>query len=101
MRTIQVELPEQTAEEIEGYVRAGRFASAAEAVRTAVLDFVRRRRREISERPSAETRKPQEHRPIEEVLAEIAAQVPDKEWERLPADLSDNLDHYLYGAPKR
>ena len=40
-------------------------------------------------------------RPIEEVLAEIAATVPDEEWDRLPPDLTDNLDHYIYGTPKR
>ncbi len=40
-------------------------------------------------------------RPIEEVLAELAGEVPEEEWEKLPADLSKNLDHYLYGTPKR
>ncbi len=39
-------------------------------------------------------------RPIEDVLMELAAEVPDEEWARLPADLSANLDHYLYGCPK-
>ncbi len=36
-------------------------------------------------------------RPIEEILKELAAEVPDEEWDRLPSDLTDNLDHYLYG----
>jgi hypothetical protein len=40
-------------------------------------------------------------RPIEEIIAELAAQVPQAEWDRLPDDLTDNLDHYLYGTPKR
>jgi hypothetical protein len=31
---------------------------------------------------------------------EISAQIPNEEWEKLPKDLSKNLDHYLYGAPK-
>ena len=30
----------------------------------------------------------------------IWADVPDSEWEKLPADLSDQLDHYIYGLPK-
>jgi hypothetical protein len=38
--------------------------------------------------------------PIEEVLRAIVADVPKEEWDRLPADLSDNLDHYIYGTPK-
>ncbi|HXJ97035.1 MAG TPA: hypothetical protein VMT20_29700 [Terriglobia bacterium] len=39
-------------------------------------------------------------RPIEVVLAELASEVPDSEWSKLPRDLTDNLDHYLYAIPK-
>jgi hypothetical protein len=39
--------------------------------------------------------------PIEDVLAALAAEVPREEWNKLPEDLTDNLDHYLYGLPKR
>jgi len=38
---------------------------------------------------------------IEEVLAVLARGVPQAEWDRLPSDLTDNLDHHLYGTPKR
>ena len=37
---------------------------------------------------------------IEEKIQQIAAQVPENEWDKLPPDLSDNLDHYIYGLPK-
>ncbi len=37
---------------------------------------------------------------IEEVLRAIMADVPQEEWDRLPADLTDHLDHYIYGTPK-
>jgi hypothetical protein len=40
-------------------------------------------------------------KPIWEVIAEISASVPDEEWAKLPADGAKNLDHYLYGAPKK
>ena len=40
-------------------------------------------------------------RPIEEVLNELAKEVPQDEWDRLPSDLNENLDHYLYGVPKK
>lgn len=33
---------------------------------------------------------------IEDQLRRIADTVPAEEWERLPADLSDRLDHYIY-----
>jgi len=39
-------------------------------------------------------------RPIEDLLKEIAEEIPQQEWDRLPSDLNDNLDHYLYGVPK-
>ena len=40
-------------------------------------------------------------RTIEEILTELASEVPQEDWNRLPSDLTDNLDHYLYGTPKR
>lgn len=27
--------------------------------------------------------------------------IPAEEWEKMPTDASENLDHYLYGAPKK
>jgi hypothetical protein len=40
-------------------------------------------------------------RPIWEEIREIVKDVPDEVWERLPSDGSLNVDHYLYGAPKK
>ncbi|MFB3787383.1 MAG: hypothetical protein ACE15F_13545 [bacterium] len=37
-------------------------------------------------------------RPIEEVIMEIASKIPEEEWKKIPADASENLDHYLYGS---
>ncbi len=50
MKKITIELPEKAAAEINHYVRAGWFASEAEAVRSAVIDFVRRNRVELLDR---------------------------------------------------
>jgi hypothetical protein len=38
--------------------------------------------------------------PIEDILSELASEIPEEEWEKLPSDLTDNLDYYLYGTPK-
>lgn len=38
---------------------------------------------------------------IENVLTDLASHVAEQDWARLPHDLTDNLDHYLYGTPKR
>jgi hypothetical protein len=38
---------------------------------------------------------------VEEMLQSLAAGVPEEAWRKLPADLTENLDHYLYGIPKK
>jgi hypothetical protein len=40
-------------------------------------------------------------RHIAEVLAEIAAAIPTGELAQLPSDFADQLNHYIYGTPKR
>lgn len=40
-------------------------------------------------------------RPFEDVLRDIANEIPLEEWDKLPEDLNENLDHYLYGAPRK
>ena len=50
----------------------------------------------------ADAREAGEGRPsLEDLLREIADQVPAKAWRKVPTDLAGNLDHYLYGAPRR
>ena len=35
-------------------------------------------------------------RPTWEMVAEIAAAVPEGEWDKVPSDLAERIDHYLY-----
>ena len=49
MKTLQVELPDQMAREVEDAVRAGGFENAAEVVRMAVREFISHRRFELLE----------------------------------------------------
>jgi len=37
---------------------------------------------------------------ILEMVSAVTREVPEREWERVPSDLSINLDHYLYGSKK-
>ena len=39
--------------------------------------------------------------PIEEMLIDIAKEISQEEWNKLRKDMNDNLDHYLYGGPKK
>jgi DNA-directed RNA polymerase specialized sigma54-like protein len=36
-----------------------------------------------------------------EIWQEQLKDIPEEEWDDVPADASINLDHYLYGAPKK
>lgn len=40
-------------------------------------------------------------RPIEDILTDLAREIPEEDWKRLPSDLTDNLDYYIYRTPKR
>src|SRR5262245_19187051 len=40
-------------------------------------------------------------KPFWEKALEASQRIPDEELERLPADLAAQVDHYIYGTPKR
>ena len=40
-------------------------------------------------------------KPFWQKALEASQRIPDEELERLPADLAANIDHYIYGTPKR
>ena len=56
--------------------------------------------RDVASSPAATEREPIGLR-LRREFQELARQVPQEEWDKLPKDLLDNLDHYLYGAPKK
>lgn len=37
--------------------------------------------------------------PVWQSVIALGASLPPEEWDRVPADLAANLDHYLYGSP--
>jgi hypothetical protein len=37
---------------------------------------------------------------ILEIASAATKEVPEDEWDRVPDDLSINVDHYLYGSKK-
>lgn len=41
------------------------------------------------------------HRPIWEIITDRMKTVPDEVFDRLPKDGASQVDHYLYGHPKR
>ena len=74
-------------------VSSGRYRSADEVVREG-LEL-------IQEREAGVRRSPANHGgSLAATFQSIASGVPDTDWENVPADLSKNLDHYLYGGKK-
>jgi hypothetical protein len=43
---------------------------------------------------------PPARKPVWERIQERTAAIPDEEWDKLPTDLAEQHDHYLYGTPK-
>lgn len=45
--------------------------------------------------------RPTDFQSLLEVVKEVTKDIPEEAWEKVPTDLSINLDHYLYGHRKR
>jgi hypothetical protein len=39
--------------------------------------------------------------PVLREIGRIGEAVPQRSWDELPRDLSANIDHYVYGLPRR
>ena len=88
--TLVLELPEKKEVALKAKVQAQ--GVAAEQYAQDVLD------RDLEEAIPA---MPRDDRPIWEVIGEIMKDVPDEVFERLPKDGASQVDHYIYGHPKR
>jgi Arc/MetJ-type ribon-helix-helix transcriptional regulator len=91
-----IHLPPELENSIRAEVLSGHFASEDEMIAAAVRDYLERQQptpRPASQQPAATA-----HKPIWEVFQELSADVPAEVWESLPPDLSEQHDHYIYGA---
>jgi Arc/MetJ-type ribon-helix-helix transcriptional regulator len=99
-----IHLPKNVESSINAAVLSGHFASLDDAMTEAAHLLLQKLNQgqaradkpAVSQEPSAEDRKPVWERILEKMEA-----VPDEVFDRIPADSSAQLDHYLYGTPKR
>ena len=92
-----IHLPEHLESSIREAVEGGEYASVDEAMAEAARLLLDRLKRPA---PAPTTPDPS-RKPIWERILERTAAIPDEEWDKLPTDLAEQHDHYLYGTPKR
>ena len=98
-----IHLPEHVEHSLHAAVRSGHFASMDDAMTEAAYLLLKKLHEEQAPSPPAicEGAAKPPAKPIWERILERSAAVPDEEWDKLPADLAEQHDHYLYGTPKR
>jgi Arc/MetJ-type ribon-helix-helix transcriptional regulator len=95
-----IHLPPDVENSINAQVLSGLFASPDDALAEAWREFIERRQAQPSP-PSTRPAEVQGDKPIWEKFADIAATMPKETWDNIPADSSEQLDHYIYGSPRR
>jgi Arc/MetJ-type ribon-helix-helix transcriptional regulator len=99
-----IQLPENLERPILAAVHNGRYASLDDAMAEAASLLIQRLKQEQAQaKPPAanEGQSAEARQPIWERILERAAAIPDEECDKLPTDLAEQHDHYLYGTPKR
>lgn len=95
-----IHLPKDMETSILAAVRSGRFPSVDAAMTEAVSLLLQQLRPPEANQP-ATSGDAQEPKPIWEEILDLTADVPAEEWDKLPSDLAEQHDHYIYGTPKR
>jgi len=100
---MMIHLPKDVESSINAEVLSGHFASADEAIAEAWRKYLERRQEQARATGQAASGQAAAtaHKPIWEVIEDENASIPSEVWDALPADLSEQRDHYIYGTPKR
>ena len=95
-----IRVSQEVENSINAAVQSGRFASVDDAMDKAARLLLRQLEQERSDADAAPPAKAA-HKPIWEVVDELRKSVPPEEFAKLPKDGAEQLDHYIYGSPKR
>jgi Arc/MetJ-type ribon-helix-helix transcriptional regulator len=101
---MKIHLPKDVEGDILAAVQSGHFASMDDAMTKAasmLLEQLKQQTQAAKTPTAGEDAPAAAHRPIWEIADEIRKSIPEEEWAKLPADGASQLDHYLYGSPKR
>ena len=99
-----IHLPARLENSILDVVHRGRYASLDDAMAEAASLLLERLEQEQTKPRVAADQAPgvpTAHKPIWEVVDDLRKSIPPEEFAKLPKDGAEQLDHYLYGSPKR
>jgi Arc/MetJ-type ribon-helix-helix transcriptional regulator len=102
--TMTIHLPPHIESSIQAAVHSGHFASVDDAMTEAASMLLQRLElKQAAAKPPAtnQDKAIPAYKPIWEVVDELRKSVPPEEFAKLPKDGAEQLDHYLYGSPKR
>ncbi len=97
-----IHLPPNLESSILDAVHSGRYATLDDAMAEAaslLVDRLKHEQTQATAPPESTQQVPE--KPIWEEILDMTADVPDEEWDKLPTDLAEQHDHYLYNTPKR
>ena len=99
-----IHLPPEIESSINAAVHSGHFASLDDAMTEAasmLLERLNQTQTQTTTPEASQTAAAFADKPIWEEILELTADVTDEEWDKLPTDLAEQHDHYIYGTPKR
>jgi Arc/MetJ-type ribon-helix-helix transcriptional regulator len=99
-----IHLPPELESSIQAAVHSGHFASLDAAMTEAaslLLERLTQTQTKAVPPAASHLNAAQADKPIWEEILELTADVPDEEFDKLPTDLAEQHDHYIYGTPKR
>ncbi len=98
-----IHLPPPLEASIMEALHRGRFASLDDAMAEAASLLVQRLEQEqpAATSPTNQAEGASAYKPIWEVVDDLRKSIPPEEFAKLPKDGAEELDHYLYGSPKR
>ena len=92
-----IHLPDDLECFVQAEIQTGRFSSKEEVITEAVRLFSQ----SVELKPQNGDRPALAGQPAWQLVLENMAKVPDEVFERIPTDASEQLDHYIYGSPRR
>ncbi|GAC1301704.1 MAG: hypothetical protein NVSMB14_11350 [Isosphaeraceae bacterium] len=99
-----IQLTEELERSIQAQVDRGLFASMDDAMAEAARLLLRELKQgaQVREKCDETDSDPvPKRKPFWERADEFRQSIPEEEWSTVPTDGAKQLDHYLYGSPKR